>query len=426
MSPRQLEVQRFLSSHSLKDLKTQHGINTSAKVGDLFFSLNYDQIESKPTKLVNQCRALILGSVVALVEDQVSGTMPLSSTFIISESFTRFFNLGDSNAESVDLEDKETVVFEKLDGTLTNLYWNPVLTEWCVGTRSVPLADKAIDGWKDWTFRKLFEKALTDTLNSTNSNWFSWGKNTSEEWRHVFNAWTAGLDKDFTYMFELTSPLNRVVVEYKDYRIHWLGTKNTKTGIERYVKDHSLFGVPPCPSVQFNNLTNLIEFVNSKSPTEMEGIVVRDKNFNRVKIKNLAYLSFNKIKSSTANSPRAVMELILVEKLDDAFPILEPHVQAKALEMQENLRKLIQKTDEGYEDISMKLDGQPGTNPRKDFALAVQATNGWMAPLMDRFTGKCSGLKTWIQNKKDSTAVNGGWSDSFLDGLVDQCEKMKR
>ena len=38
-------VQNYLLTNSLATLKLEHGIKTSAKVGDTFFSVNYDQIE---------------------------------------------------------------------------------------------------------------------------------------------------------------------------------------------------------------------------------------------------------------------------------------------------------------------------------------------------------------------------------------------
>jgi len=44
----------------------------------------------------------------------------------------------------------------------------------------------------------------------------------------VFND----LDKNYTYMFELTSPYNRIVVSYKDISIRHIGTRDISTLLE--------------------------------------------------------------------------------------------------------------------------------------------------------------------------------------------------
>lgn len=61
LSPDAPLVMGYLLDNSLATLKAEHGIKTSARVGDLFFSVNYDQIESKAGPMVNECRGLILG-----------------------------------------------------------------------------------------------------------------------------------------------------------------------------------------------------------------------------------------------------------------------------------------------------------------------------------------------------------------------------
>ena len=40
------------------------------------------------------------------------------------------------------------------------------------------------------------------------------------------------LDKDNTYMFELVSPLKRIVVQYNQTLLYHIGTRNNKTGKE--------------------------------------------------------------------------------------------------------------------------------------------------------------------------------------------------
>lgn len=404
-------AQVYLKTHSLAQLRLEEGIKSSAKPGDLFFSLNYDQIESKAGPMVNQCRGVVLGVNAPLTDAQVSGDAPVGDSFIMARPFDRFFNLGDGNAAPVDMDDPETVFFEKLDGTLCILYFNTILGKWCVATRAVPLADKPMSGWDDLTFRGLFEKALCETL--IRANWIDPQSNPSV----CFNNWTRHLNTDRTFMFELTTPLNRIVVEYKDYTVTLLGIRDTQSGEEfsmaKFGPDFAY--VPVCISHKLNNQKELLEFVGSKPPFEQEGIVVLGKA-GRVKVKSLAYMAFNRVRDSSANSPRAIVSLILEEQLDDVLPVLELYVQAQAVKIQDAMRELFKTVDQTYLEIFAEIQGQE--NQRKAFALSVQARKAWMAPLMDRFSGKCVDFADYLQKRKSS---EGGYPDGFLDSILSQC-----
>jgi hypothetical protein len=179
-------------------------------------------------------------------------------------------------------------------------------------------------------------------------------------------------------------------------------------------------GVEPCLNHNINNLQELLDFVGSKPPFEQEGIVVRDKHFNRVKVKSLAYMAYNKVRDSTANSPRAVMELILTEKLDDVLPVLEPHIQDKAREMQEQTRRLFQQIENDYQEINQAIWDVPEAQKRKMFAMEVQERGSWMAPLIDRFLGRSKDLTDYIQKKKNP---DGSYPDGLLDMLVNEVKQ---
>jgi hypothetical protein len=217
-----------------------------------------------------------------------------------------------------------------------------------------------------------------------------------------------------TYMFELTTPLNRIVVNYPVSTVWLLGIRNTRTGEEQFVDDlgPTFQGVPVCPSHKLNNLEELLAFVGSKAPFEQEGVVIRNGN-KRVKAKSLAYMAYNRVRDSAANSPRAIVELILTEKLDDVLPVLEPYVQEQAVKLQDGIRVLFRNTENIYQELLASVQGQD--NPRKAFALAVQARKAWMSPLMDRFIGRCSGLEDYIQKRKNA---DGSFPDGLLDALI--------
>lgn len=414
-----LYVQEYLITHSLQQLKAEQGIKSSAKPGDYLFSLNYDQIESKPSPMVNQCRGLILRTdpVKPLQTEQVTEEVPVGETVVMAYPFERFFNLGDSNGAPVDFQDPATMFFEKLDGSCIILWHDPEGKTWNTATRAVPFADKPITGWEDMTFRKLFEKALHDTLLRAGQI----DVNSNPE--IVFSRWTKNLRPETTYVFELTTPLNRIVVEYKDFGVHLLGMRDLRTGKEQAVELlPNLFGVPVCPFHLLNNQEEVLAFVGSKPPFEQEGLVVRDKHFNRTKVKSVAYNAYNRLRDSTANSPRAIMELILTDKLDDVLPVLETWIHGQAVQMQENTRKLFKHIDSLYPELL--AEGNLDTvNPRRGFAIAVQKRKVWMGPLMSRYTGKSKDLADHVSQIRSPST--GGYPDSFLDSMIEEASKFQ-
>lgn len=400
-----LLVQDFLRVNSLSALEAAHGVK--ARIEGHKLSLNYDQIESREDdKLAQQCRGLIL-RVADLSSLPIEGDSPLGDTVVLARPFDRFFNLGQAAAAQVDFDHPATAFYEKMDGTLCIVYFDDIKGEWHVATRSVPEANLPVDGFGDFTFRTLFEKALGETV----------GKD--------FVTWSGEhLHRDVTYMFELTTPLNRIVVDYGGYGVTLLGARKSATGEEldpAFVQ--AQVKTPTAERYRFGSVSELVDFVSDRDPTKHEGIVVCDHLYRRVKIKNAGYLALNKVRDSVMNSPRGLVELILLEKLDDAMPLFPEHIQERALSLRDSFAVLIRSYREAYEACMREADGVSSYGDkehRKAFALAVQARKGWMAPMMDGYQGRSEGLMGWIMGKRQ---VDGGWSNSFLDTVLGQIEK---
>lgn len=403
-------VQDYLKVHSLEDLEREHGVK--ARVHGHKMSLNYSMIESRDDDPLSQaCRGLILR--VADPSVAIETDRPLGETVVLARPFDRFFNLGQAAAAEVDINHPSTAFYEKMDGTLCIVYYDDVSEKWCVATRAVPEADLPIDGFEDYTFRTLFEKACLETA----------GKD--------FDTWTGNmLFRDTTYMFELTTPRNRIVVEYKGYGITLLAARKTATGKEllpAFVQ--AQVKVPAASRFRFGSLEEMVDFVSDRDPTKHEGIVACDHMFRRVKIKNAGYLALNKVRDSVMNSPRGLVELILLDKLDDALPLFDGNIVKRAEALRESFRALIGTYRDEYDacmvvadtDAPLFNEGSPSLQRehRKAFALAAQAGKHWMAPMMDQYQGRTSGLVDWIHNKRQ---IDGGWSNGFLDSVMRQLE----
>ncbi len=165
-----LLVQEYLLTHTFQQLAAEHGVYASFSQSGHKFSLNYDQIEAKESNpLAQECRGLILTTGSVLIGEINEYGKPIrdgiipGETHILAFPMKRCFNHGQGSAANINWSDPNLSVLEKLDGTLCIVYYDSVIDQWCVATRSVPEADIPLDNGL-YTFRTLFEKALFDTF----------------------------------------------------------------------------------------------------------------------------------------------------------------------------------------------------------------------------------------------------------------------
>lgn len=446
-----LLVQEFLETHTFKELQEQHGVYASFSKSGHKWSNNYDQLEAKESDPLSQeCRGLVLsaedGHSFTSQAVEVNGRLSYDhicpgKTKIISFPMKRFFNNGQGSAADINWADPNLSILEKLDGTLCITGFDPFTKAWCVSTRSVSEADLFMDNGI-FTFRTLFEKALKETCGLD------------------FDEFTKGLNVNVTYCFELTTPYNRIVVNYPECRVTLLAARNIIDHKEIYLsgigdslkwvdydklgqqtKDHltslgktkentpqamipvpyTLQGVPIVKSYTYSSLEDIVNWVSSLNPLEHEGVVIRDSNFNRIKVKNAAYIVYNKLHDRLGSSERNLMEFILLETDDDIISALAPEIGINMLKIKSGLQSTIMKYDGVYNLMMMALKALGEEKSKKEFALLVVKNHPtmWSAPFYQMFNGKVSNMKDFIQkNKKEGT-----WSDSFLDKLLGFCKE---
>jgi RNA ligase len=182
---------------------------------------------------------------------------------IVARPFSKFFNLNE--VEATRLENLPLAqgyhAFDKLDGSLGICYWHN--GGWHMNTRGSFDSDQAIVG------RKL--------LNDYQIYY---------------------LDKDFTYLFEIIYPDNKIVVDYGfQDKLVLLGCVHTKSGREvhpevlGYVADQ--LGMESAQLFPFD-ITEIIA-LQKTLPKDQEGFVVRFANGLRVKIKGEEYMRIARI-----------------------------------------------------------------------------------------------------------------------------------
>ena len=96
------------------------------------------------------------------------------------------------------------------------------------------------------------------------------------------------LDTGFTYMFELTSPHNRIVVRYDDISICHIGTRDNGTFEECDID----LGIMKPKVFPLKSLNECIDAAKQLGYND-EGYVIVDQLYNRVKVKSPLYVMLN-------------------------------------------------------------------------------------------------------------------------------------
>lgn len=422
-----MNVQKYLVDHTFAELSAEHGVKFRPSACGRKVSMNYDMIEAHDSnKIAQECRGLVLAKAdhsVFIGEHEIVG-----ETVVVARPFHRFFNLGQDAAAKIDFNDQNTRFYEKLDGSLIICYFDKYQDKWHVATRAVCEADLPADGFDDVTFRDLFMRALVESVPKIqNYGPSKVGLTSVDVW---FNM---NMDRSNTYMFELCTEKNIVVVKHKGYNLWLLGVRNTESGKEYPVSDFVDTGIPIVPQYKLSSLTDMVDFVTDRDPSSYEGIVACDSKFRRVKCKNTGYMALGRVKDSALKSPRGLMQLILMEKLDDITPLLPDYAIKRSEELADKYRVLVKSYGALYDKCFAQAEQEsPIFNPnskslvkqhQKSFAIAVQQHGGWMAPMMDQYTGRSKGLHDYVMRKR---GVDGSWSNSFLDTVMNMSDKFSK
>ena len=237
----------------------------------------YDQTSSDLSiPLVQECRGLILDA----------------HTFeVVSFPFTKFFNYGEPLA--VDVDWKSAYVTQKLDGSLAKVV--NLDGEFLISTNGM------IDAFK-CNLPENYGRPF-DTFGELFMEGLKFYGLTKEDFPRLFKP-------GITYMFELTSPWNQVVVNWAETKVWFLGQRDNSTFKETFFGDSELADVFDTPKVY--PITNVDECVEAAKelPDNEEGYVVVDKDFNRIKIKSPRYVQLHYMAGNQIWSPTRVMEII--------------------------------------------------------------------------------------------------------------------
>lgn len=290
-----LDVQKFIKSHPndwevlLSQAPYCLNISRDQKFGRNLIMFKYSQQDSDfSNDIVKECRGIILD------EDTLEP---------ISVPYFKFFNVNEPNAADIDWSSAE--VLQKIDGSLIKIVKFSdqkilVSTNGVIDAFKCELNSQI--GCPYNNFGELFWEAVRNQMINCG---YSLDENDPVKWL------ADKLLPNTTYMFELCSPYNRIIVPHKETKLYFHGWRDNKTLNEIPFVESDLISAFPIPKIY--SLKSLDECIAATQamPWDEEGYVVVDKNFNRVKIKSPAYCAIHHLAPNGNLSIRRAIDLYM-------------------------------------------------------------------------------------------------------------------
>lgn len=369
-------VQNFLRNGGTVE-QLQERFKVKVKAHGLYPNLlqfKYDQIESPMHEpIVQQCRGMILDSA--------------NNWEIVAWPFNKFFNYGEGHAAKIDWETAE--VQEKLDGSLIIMYHYD--GKWNVATSGTPDASGEVNGC-GVTFAELF--------------WRVWSESGYDLPEKVYSP-------NVTYMFELMTPYNRVVVRHGENRIVEIGERwirgcteanamfaeygsgsMTEDGDECHLPglggcvdwEGPIPHIPsPVRSFPLQSIDDIQRTFEKMDPLQQEGYVVVDDNFNRVKVKHPGYVAIHHLRDGFG--PKRILELVRTGEV--------PEFLAHFPEWTDVFNEVKTRYDYLVQHLEMVYEANRHRETQKDFALWVK-DEPCSGALFSLRAGKVSSIKQWL------------------------------
>lgn len=280
---------------------------------------------------------------------------------VICWPFNKFGKYNETYADDIDWSTAR--VETKVDGSIIKLYFNKYKNKWCFASNGMIYAEDAPTKHQGISLMDLIKNTdcYENIIYCLNNN-------------KVF-------DKNNTYILELVSPENQVVINYNNLRsLFHLGTRNNITGEEIYdpictVDDRLV--LRRIPTYEIHSLDQCIKaaiILNDNhgkiSSCENEGFVVVDANWNRIKVKSPIYMMLHNIVTNSDTSITLLLEMLYNKQLDvdsicEQFPNLAHFIKYYDFKITEYLY-----TANAFLDITRQLYNKLGD--RKEVSLRIK------------------------------------------------------
>ena len=327
-----------------------------------YIMLHYDIYADFSEKIVRECRSLIL-------REDIMSDLRVEYT-VVAMPFRKFGNYGESYADEINWAKAE--VQEKIDGSLI-MVWRDingmhVSTSGCIDAADATLTPNPA-GFCN--YRQLFDYTVKNQ-----------------------NIDLTRLGVPYTWIFELVSPYNRIVVPYKKPALYMIGCRNIYNFEELRPWNAVELGFLTPKTYSLSSLDECIK-VAKELPYDNEGFVVVDKDWHRIKVKSPAWIAVHHIIGNGNMTEKRMLSV-----LDDAQEFLTyfPEYEKQLNELRFEIKNMCETINTIFNNISTAF-----TN-RADFAKYALKTP-YSAPLFAMLDGKAkSGQEYWDQLSIDQKA----------------------
>lgn len=300
---------------------------------------------------------------------------------VISAPYTKFFGYNDPAGK--DIEDSikwnNAQIFEKIDGILiktASVNWKldngdteKRLYFFTNGSfdLNAPFEDSLVYDEPETRGADTYGDLLKYALSKVIKDQIVYNKETG--FFYCKGEFANSIQIGSTLMFELTSPRNRIICDYKETKL-WLHGYRDENGIEfnpRNIESFKIFEFPKLYNAK--NYEELKEILKTFKGTEQEGVVVVDYSTEgtpRTKIKCEDYLKMKFARDSACNT-QVLFKSVVNNEYDDLITSI-PAVIPKIEEIKSNISKiqnwLVKESLNIAQNISLN---------KKDFVMWVKA-----------------------------------------------------
>lgn len=283
-----MELMNFIhNNENWRELIQEAPYCIKIKEDDNYILLKYNYYAKETNwanPIVKQCRGIIL---------RKDNLKP------VCVPFYRFYNLGQKEADNIDFNNCK--IQDKIDGSLIKIWIDEdklhISTNGTIDAYNINLTTLG-GGSFDITFGAAVEKLI-------------------EKYKNLFFN-----DKNSTHMFELVTPYNKVIVDYGfDVKLYYLGSRNNDT-FEEYRNEKMYKTFSTIKEFQLNNITE--DKLRELADEQPEGLVVVDKNYNRIKVKNPQYLLLSK--TIDGLTEKTMLNIIAKRNEDEFFAAVKDSV----------------------------------------------------------------------------------------------------
>ena len=267
---------------------------------------------------------------------------------VVCRGFDKFFNVQESYASEIDWN--SAVIQEKIDGSIIKIWWSDRLDKWIESTNATIFAEDApcmnsVYNFHDIIIRAKNYNNIMTILNSSDEN------------------------KGKTWIFELVSPYNQVVINYGKTVLYHIGCRDNSNGKEYPISN--MFDITPkvYPLKTLSDCLEAVKELNKSNVVTNEGFVVCDKYFNRVKIKSPEYLAAHVIANNHCYSKEKMIAFMLTNK--DVDVLLDNYLFRLYKKYYSYQMELVSYELREFLDYCLVIDEEYG-HDRKAVALAIK------------------------------------------------------